>query len=124
MKEDTGMSTINEVMAQIVEGMDVFSSDGQKLGEVGAVNIGTRPSQMVTSESTTEERSFFQVRSGFLGLGEDLWVPGAAIQQVDDTQVILRYTREEANLQGWASRPTTPEPGADYDGGLFGLQVK
>ncbi len=115
------MSKVNELMALVREGMDVYGSDGEKLGEVGDVNIGTSPSQMVTSQSTSEERSYFQVTKGFLGLTGDMWLPGAAITQVDDGRVTLRYPSDEAGKHGWNSEPTAPEPGTSSGRSSFDL---
>jgi sporulation protein YlmC with PRC-barrel domain len=115
------MANINELMERVREGMDVYSSDGEKIGEVGDVNIGTRPGQMVTSESVTEERSYFQVTRGFLGLGDDLWLPGQAIARVSDDAVTLKYSSDEAPRRAWTSEPVPP--GADRDPGLFDLRI-
>ena len=115
------MANINELMEEVREGMEVHSSDGQKMGEVGDVNIGRRPAQPVTSETTAEERSFFEVRRGFLGLGDDIWLPGEVIGQVIDDRVILRYTCDEAVQRGWDTPPIPPGSATREDQGLFGL---
>lgn len=118
------MTNINELMEQVREGMDVYGSDGEKIGEVGDVNIGTRPAQMVTSESTTEERSYFQVTKGFLGLSDEMWIPAKAIAQVTEESVTLRYTSEEVTQHGGGAEPVTPERGSDGGFGFMDLGLR
>ncbi len=103
------MLSVNELMVQVREGMDVYSSDGEKLGRVGDINIGTSDGQPIAQ--STEERSYFQVTRGFLGLAGELWVPGEAIAGVEDGGVTLRCTHEEVGQQAWGSKPVTPGPG-------------
>jgi len=123
VKGDANMADINDVMADVQDGMDVYGSDGDKLGSVGDVNIGTRPGMAATSESTTEERSYFQIRRGFLGLGNDLWMPADAVEKVSDDGVVLRYTKDEAERRAWGTEPTTPQPGDDDSPGLLDLDT-
>lgn len=111
------MENTSDVAARIREGMDVYSSDDEKLGQVGEVNIGTTTE--VSSQTTSEERSFFQVKSGMFGLGSDLWLPANLVGSVDDDRVLLAVTKDEAQQQGWGERPTTPEPDMQQGGGLF-----
>lgn len=104
------MSNVNDLMNQVRDGMDVYCSDGKKLGEVGDVNIGTAAGDL-TGDTVTEERSFFEVRRGFLGLGDDLYIPAEVIQQVDDDRITLSCPSNAAEMEGWSTRPSTPGPG-------------
>lgn len=115
------MSNIGELMGQVHDGMDVVGSDGKKIGEVGRVNIGITPGQAVTSETTTGERSYFQVTRGVLGLGDDLWLPAESIADVNEKSLTLRFPSGEAGDHGWDTPPVTPEPGQDRGQGFFDL---
>ena len=108
------MSNVSELMHQVREGMHVYYLDGQKLGEVGEVNIGTHIGEPL-GQSVTEERSFFQVRRGPLGLGSDLYVPAEQVQGVSDDRITLSCSSDEVVTEAWGTRPSTPEPGARGD---------
>ena len=69
------------------EGMDVLSSDGEKIGEV----------QDATG-------TYVHVRKGFI-FKHDYYIPAAAIANVGTDAVYLTVTREIALEQGWESPP-------------------
>ena len=117
------MSNLNQTINQVREGMDVYGSDGEKIGEVGDVNIGTAAGS-VTSTTTSEERSYFQVRRGFLGLGDDLWIPAEEIAEVGGDGVTIRATADEAGRRGWNTEPVTPEPGSAGGDGFADLGLR
>jgi sporulation protein YlmC with PRC-barrel domain len=117
------MSNPNQPINQVREGMDVYGSDGGKIGEVGDVNIGTA-SGTVTSTTTSEEQSYFRVRRGFLGLGDDLWIPAEEIAEVGGDRVTIRATSDEASRRGWGTEPTTPEAGSTGADGLADLGLR
>jgi uncharacterized protein (TIGR02271 family) len=71
------------------EGMNVFGSDGDKVGEVDAV-----------------ETDYFVVRKGFF-FPEDHYIPRTAVATFDEENVYLAYTKDEVLSQEW-----TTEPGA------------
>ena len=106
------MSYANDPMDQVIEGMDVYGSDGKKLGEVGDVTIGVGASQGATA-STIEERSIFQVKRGFMGLGQDLYIPGDAVDSVASDRVTLRYPSDSDQLQAFTAEPSAPATGTD-----------
>ncbi|MDQ3855560.1 MAG: DUF2171 domain-containing protein [Chloroflexota bacterium] len=101
------MSNANDLIQQVQEGMDVYCSDGKKLGEVGDLNLGLATESGAT-QAVTEERSYFQVRRGFLGLGNDLYIPAEEIQGVTDDRVTLNCTSDPDSLQAWEQPPRTP----------------
>ncbi len=118
------MSNVNALMERVREGMDVYGSDREKIGEVGDVNIGTNPNALVTSESTTEERSYFQVTRGVLGLGSDRWVPGEDVVRVDEDGVTLQYPSDEVDQHGWGEEPSTPDPSSGQGYSFFDLGLR
>ncbi len=96
-------------MAQVHEGMDVYCSDGEKVGSVGDINIGTTAE--VTSTTVAEEQNFLQIKRGFLGLGNDLWVAGNDVQDVSEDRVTLRCSKDELATIAHDDMPTTPGQG-------------
>ncbi|MEJ7655081.1 MAG: PRC-barrel domain-containing protein, partial [Chloroflexia bacterium] len=80
------MSYANDPMDLIVEGLGVYSADGDKLGEVGEVRIGARTGQ-VESQGVAEELSFFQIKRGPSGQAPDLWAPSSAVADVATDRV-------------------------------------
>jgi uncharacterized protein (TIGR02271 family) len=84
-------------------GMDVIGADGEKIGEVDAV-----------------EADYFVVRKGFF-FPEDHYIPFSAISSYDaDNRVSLSVTRDQALEQDWATPPitTTGSRDADLDRGV------
>lgn len=75
------------------EGMAVFSTDGEKLGEV---------------ENATG--NYVLVKKGFL-FSKEFYIPAAAIANVSPDAVYLEVTKEIALQQGWNHPPT-----AEMDG--------
>ena len=75
------------------EGTDVYGSDGDKVGEVVAV----QPNYIVV------EKGFF--------FPTDYYIPTSAVATYDDDKVYLNVTKAEALNQGWDSAPTDE---ADY----------
>ena len=101
------MSYANDPVDQVAEGMTVYDSDGDKLGEVGEVNIGTYVGETL-GQTVAEERSFFQVKRGLFGLGQDLYVPAEAVDSFTKDGIKLKFSKDEADRQGWGTRPETP----------------
>lgn len=69
------------------DGMNVFGSDGDKVGEVDAV-----------------ERDYFVVRKGFF-FPEDHFIPRNAIANFDEENIYLQYTKDEVLSQEWTTQP-------------------
>lgn len=84
------------------EGMNVYGSDGDKVGEVDAV-----------------ERDYFVVRKGFF-FPEDHFIPRNAIANFDEENIYLAYTKDEVLSQDWT---TAPEAGAWDTTTLAGTSV-
>jgi uncharacterized protein (TIGR02271 family) len=84
------------------EGMNVYGSDGDKVGEVDAV-----------------EPDYFVVRKGFF-FPEDHYIPRSAIANFDEDNIYLNYTKDEVLSQNWT---TAPEAGTYDTTTLAGTQV-
>jgi uncharacterized protein (TIGR02271 family) len=79
-------------------GMDVIGADGEKFGEVDAVEAG-----------------YFVVRKGFF-FPEDHYIPFSAISSYDaDNRVYLSVTRDQALEQDWATPPATTTAAQESD---------
>jgi len=76
-------------------GMDVIGSDGEKVGEIDAV-----------------EQDYFVVRKGFF-FPSDHYVPFSAVDSYDDNAVYLNVTKDGALNESWGEPPVST-------GGSFG----
>jgi sporulation protein YlmC with PRC-barrel domain len=108
------MSSSNDLISDVRQGMDVYCSDGEKVGTVADVNIGT-VTGAPTITTATEERSYFRVeRGGFLGIGgEDFYVPAEVVQQVGDDRVTLGCASGELESVVFTGPPPESTAGGD-----------
>jgi len=85
----------------IQPGMEVFGSDGEKIGEVFDVLPG-----------------WFVVTKGFV-FPTDHYIPVAAVANIDaDGRISLAFTKDEALEQGWGTDPAgTDGDAAELDPG-------
>jgi len=85
-------------------GMDVIGADGEKVGEIDAV-----------------ERDYFIVRKGFF-FPQDHYIPMTAVSSYDeDGKVYLNVTKDEALEQEWGNPPAA-STGTMYDSSGGGLE--
>jgi uncharacterized protein (TIGR02271 family) len=70
-------------------GMDVIGSDGEKVGEIDAV-----------------EQDYFVVRKGFF-FPSDHYIPFSAVDSYDDNGVYLNVTKDGALDQQWGNAPVS-----------------
>jgi uncharacterized protein (TIGR02271 family) len=84
------------------EGMTVYGSDGDKVGEVDAI-----------------EPDYFIVRKGFF-FPEDHYIPRSAVANFDEDNIYLAYTKDEVLSQNWTA---APEGGTWDTTTLAGTQV-
>ncbi len=89
---------------RVREGMEVYGCQGEKIGSVGDVHVGSDIAG-VTGIADAEERSYFEVKSSPLGLGKHLWFEARDIQDVGKKRVTLKYSKEEATERRRAGRP-------------------
>lgn len=74
--------------SQFQNGDNVLGLNGDKIGSVS--NVGP---------------NYLHVSTGFLGLGQDLFIPFDAITRVDNHDIYLDVTKDEVNNRGWDNRP-------------------
>jgi len=82
------MDQMSEGQFNFAEGTDVYGSDGDKVGEIVAV----QPSYVVV------EKGFF--------FPTDYYIPTSAVATYDDDKVYLNVTKDEALNQGWDAAPS------------------
>jgi uncharacterized protein (TIGR02271 family) len=73
---------------QYRQGADVYSSDGQKIGDIA--DVGS---------------NYLHVSTGFLGLGGDLYIPFSAVSRVEDDKVYLNVSKDRVTSMGWTEKP-------------------
>ena len=89
------MAGTHNPIGGVREGMEVFGSDGEKLGTVTEVRYGADLHE-VRGVLEPEERSYFEVKTGVLGLGNRLSFEAGSVREVSADRVILTCTCEEA----------------------------
>lgn len=82
-------------------GMDVIGADGEKIGEIDAVE---------------PDRDYFIVRKGFF-FPQDHYIPLTAISSYDEDRVYLNVTKDEALEQQWNNPPATGQAYGDTNYG-------
>ncbi len=80
-----------------VQGLTVFSSDGQKIGTIEELLY---PIDL----SEGKDKYVLRVKAGPLGSAE-LYVPETAVQLVEDERVVLALTHEQVAEQNWTTPP-------------------
>ena len=85
------MDRVSEGQFNFAEGTDVYGSDGDKVGEIVAV----QPNYVVV------EKGFF--------FPTDYYIPTSAVASYDEGRVYLNVTKDEALNQGWDAAPSDEE---------------
>ncbi len=92
------------VVARVRKGMEVHTADGQKLGKVAEVWLGTDPT--ATHPRCDEELcSRLEVHSGGVLKRSVLYVPYNAIGAVSPNEVTLTVDAATVNSHDWVQRP-------------------
>lgn len=89
--------TSNDGTLNLTQGMDVFGSDGEKVGSV----------QDVQGDYVVVSKGFF--------FPTDYYIPFSALGNADDDRVNLNVTKDEALNQGWDQVPVTTTTTTAYD---------
>lgn len=71
------------------QGDDVLGLNGDKIGSVSDV-----------------EPNYLHVSTGFLGLGQDLYIPFDSVTRVQGHDIYLDVTKDEVDNRGWTQKPT------------------
>ena len=92
------------VVTRVRKGMQVLTADGQKLGKVTEVWLGTDPT--ATNPRCDEEIcSRLEVHQGGLFKRSVLYIPYSAIADVAADQVTLNVGAETVNERAWNQKP-------------------
>lgn len=75
--------------SQFRRGLDVYDRDGQKVGDVSDVGP-----------------NYLRVPTGFLGLGQDLFIPFDAVDRVNDQGAYLNVSKNNFPMHDWAAAPS------------------
>ena len=91
------------VVDQIREGMEVTTSDGEKLGKVKQIWYG---SETLSSRTPGAEETCFEVQKGLLGR-EKLYIPCRFVSQVSGQTVQLSADSQTARTTpSWHVKPS------------------
>ncbi len=95
---------IEIMIARIRKGMEVHTADGQSLGKVVEVYLGTDPT---ASHPLCDEElcSRLEVQSGGLFKRTTLYVPSSAIAKVSADHVMLNVDAAPAHERPWNLKP-------------------
>jgi len=74
---------------QFRRGQDVYDRDNNKIGSVSDVGP-----------------NYIRVPTGFLGLGQDLYIPFSAVDRADDGSIFMNVTKDQISSRGWTHPPT------------------
>ena len=92
------------VIARVRKGMEVYTTDGQTLGKVTNVWVGTDPT--ATNPLCDEEVcSRLEVQSGGLFKRSTLYVPYSAIGDVAADRVTLNIDATTVHERAWNQKP-------------------
>ncbi len=77
-----------ELRDQIADGMDVYDSDGDKIGTVSEVYDAAR-----TGSTSGSGGGYLRVPTGFLGLGHDYHIPFSDVRSVEGDRINLAVAK-------------------------------
>ena len=93
-------------IGEIRKGMEVRTSDGELLGKVSEVYVGTDPtSGSALCDEEICSRIEIRKKGGFLSRGEPSYIPYNAVRSVLQDSVTLGVDADAARAKGWAHRP-------------------
>jgi hypothetical protein len=101
-------------LGRITPGMDVCDVTGEKVGSISHIyriddGTATPPDAATSPDAATPVRSadeFFEVKTGFLGLGKHYYIPLSAVQEVLTDSIFLSKSRESFEELGYENRPS------------------
>jgi len=97
---------------QVIEGMDVYDANDDKIGSVSEVYDTT------SGRTSASGGGYLRVPTGFLGLGREHHIPFSAIRSVGDDRINLRVGKDELDNLGYGESPTAMDDDrADYVSG-------
>ena len=96
-----------ELESRLAPDIDVFDPAGEKIGTISHVR---RYAVAGAGERGTaaDTEDFFEVKSGFLGLGSHYFVPFRAIREVTEAGVTIDKPKDALEGLGWDVDPLKP----------------
>ncbi|HET7770640.1 MAG TPA: hypothetical protein VFN74_17835 [Chloroflexota bacterium] len=82
---------------RITPGLDVFDLEGHKVGTVAHLHDGASDAPAVDG--------FFEMKTGFFGLGKHYYVPYRAVKDITTGGAFLKRSRSDFDALGWATKP-------------------
>jgi uncharacterized protein (TIGR02271 family) len=103
---DTRSPSGRPVVDVIEEGLELYSSDGEKLGHIDEINP-----------------EFFVVSAGFLGR-KQMYLPRSAEERTDGNKVFLNLSRDDIEAQDWSQSGDSEwgQSSSEYEGPRPGQQ--
>src|SRR5262249_23918183 len=98
------------VVENIVPDMPVYDAEGEKIGMVSRVH---RHAAVATGgiahEPTEDAEDFFEVKTGFLGLGSHYYIPFSAVREVSEGGgIYIDKPKDSLDGLGWNVDPLKP----------------
>ncbi|MBV9358728.1 MAG: PRC and DUF2382 domain-containing protein [Chloroflexi bacterium] len=98
------MATSRNVGEQVADGMDVYDTNGDKIGTVSEVFDAAQ-----SGGSSGSGGGYLRVPTGFLGLGREHHIPFSDIRSVSGDRIDLGVSRDQLDDLGYGDSPTTIE---------------
>lgn len=98
-------------LGRITPGMDVCDVTGEKVGSISHIyhydDVTNETAPALTDETAPARTGdeFFEVKTGFLGLGKHLYIPMSAVQEVLTDSIFLSKSRESFEELGYENKP-------------------
>ena len=91
-----------QLLGRIVAGMEVCDVTGDKLGSIARVHHLDEATAPLSDGVPGE---VLEVKTGFLGLGQRLYVPLSVVQEVFSHTIFLGRSREDLEALGCHEKP-------------------
>jgi len=96
---------------QLIDGMDVYDANGDKIGTVSEVYDTTQSGGRTSGSGG----GYLRVPTGFLGLGREHHIPFSAIRTVEGDHINLGVSKNDLDNLGYGETPTAiNEDRAEY----------
>ena len=87
---------------QLIDGMDVFDVNGEKIGTISEVYDTTAGNDRASASGG----GYLRVPTGFLGLGREHHIPFSAIRSIKEDRINLGIAKEDLDDLGYGESPT------------------
>jgi hypothetical protein len=87
---------------RVAADMEVCDIAGEKIGTVAGVH---RYAMAGTGSEATRQDDYFEVKSGFLGLGKHMYIPMSAVHDVTEGCIFIDKSKDAIDGLGWDVEP-------------------